>query len=301
MQDRDKSETSPLRDYAAKLNHFVIGVLAYGGVFIVAMILVGYARFIYERTAPHTGWDNVPLERFALIGDSFGVITAVFTVVAAWVAIWVFRQHQSDMRAARRIMKQQNRINAAQINIERVALQPKFQMECSIMSSTTNLTSQGWLPKKLASKMLELTDKDETKYFQFYLQPSSRDDDMHMADARLFLPPRIDGEKNEAFKVVPNLREVFFAIPVDHVLSERVDMTPVIAYLVYKDVSELRVLRSVFFTSNRGLLGQIVLSMPHFVTLGEDELKLDSYEECQKWQETFGRKEGLTGLDKENS
>ncbi len=125
-----------------------------GPILILATIIMHLVLVIFF-TSPVTSWDNQSLERFGQLGDSFGILTATFTALAAWLAIVLLRQSAEGMRGARELMseqleqaRKQSEIDLEQLNhskkelkqtqlnflVERASLQPAIKKEVAILN-----------------------------------------------------------------------------------------------------------------------------------------------------------------------
>ncbi len=243
-----------------------------GPILILATIIMHLVLVIFF-TSPVTSWDNQSLERFGQLGDSFGILTATFTALAAWLAIVLLRQSAEGMRGARELMseqleqaRKQSEIDLEQLNhskkelkqtqlnflVERASLQPAIKMEVAILnwdgSSLEGISNLKGLVKNLSYDRrlisgtkttfieLKVTVDDHSKLGQPRISlPTNNSRSMNTRGIRSgdWLNPVSLGRKKQS----PD--ESIFILEQGELDRERIAKVGVKPMLVYSDTSSL--------------------------------------------------------------
>ncbi len=101
------------------LDHPIRSVIL--GIVFLVFLFASYILLMVLMTAPVTTTKSFSLEKFAQLGDSFGVLTSFFSAVAALIAAILLIQNMREVRGFRR------QANLSYM-VERGKLQPKLKL-----------------------------------------------------------------------------------------------------------------------------------------------------------------------------
>ncbi|RBP48405.1 hypothetical protein [Arenicella xantha] len=110
----------------------IIDLVKYGWV-LVLVLFVAYTVILLLLTWPITKWHQNSFSVLGSVGDSFGALTALFTGLAFWLALHLFKQQKEEFS---RLIDQ----SVYTARVQRAQLQPHLSFEITNVSSRLVLT-----------------------------------------------------------------------------------------------------------------------------------------------------------------